>query len=95
MKYISLDQAIDILDDSAAVIIMDSNQAVVYACPNDPDDDEFLCLKYDDSDGLEYSFHFERASNTKVRIEKSSMYLQDISHEEVELKILKPKNLEY
>ena len=92
MKYISLDQAVSILESSSAVIINDQNQAVVYVGLND-DDEEFLNLKYE-CEGLEYNFHFEKSHNERVRIDASSMYLQDITHEEVELTILAPKNVE-
>lgn len=98
MKTITLQQAFKILEDCSAIIIDQGSHTVLYPGLTDltgEDENEFLCLSWQDEEGQEYREAFLEGANRKVTIEKSSMFLIDGTNaEEFQLTVLMPQNLE-
>lgn len=100
MKTIPLNKAFEILKQSSAVIV-DGN-ALVYPSLDEITGDEkneFLYISWtDQDDAVTYSMKFCEGMNQEVKIDRAEMYLYDTDsdneHDNVQLTILNPKNLE-
>jgi hypothetical protein len=91
MNKITLAQAYHILQTASAVIWGD--HFLCYPSLSEltgEDDNEFLFLSINDSEGLEFSARFAEGNNKEACFMGTSLFLQDTEGDEVQITILSP-----
>lgn len=94
MKIITLQEAYDILENCAGIIVED--HIITYPSLSriiDSDESEFLYIQWED-EGVQYSLKFQEGENRKIKIIGSSMFLIDDEGDEQQITVLQTKNLE-
>lgn len=96
MTLITLDQAINLLEDASAIVLVDEpgTPTIVYPSVNtNGKTEEFLSLTWGDEDGYEYSLKFNGSVNATVQIEDNCLLLIDSEGERSKIQILMPMDI--
>lgn len=92
-KQITLNEAYDILENSAGVIVDDN--VLIYPSLNElanEPDNEFLYLSWNES-GEDFEVSFLEKDNEKAIVSGCSLFLTDSEGEETQITILAPQQL--
>jgi len=84
MKYITIDEAYQILERSKAVIWGEPNMLSYFYINNEEDDELFLHLEGED-EYTEYSSDFKKVDNLRIKVDGDSMYLIDVNKNETKV----------
>lgn len=100
MKKISLEKAMELLQDSAGVMFVDEDENSIYpvldfADLNGEDENEFIFASWNKPGHTEdYVAKFVEENNREVEIDGSNMFLEDSEGDVMQFTVLQPKNLE-
>jgi hypothetical protein len=94
-KTITGKEAIELLENASAIIIMDNNSAVTYPLIEQPDNDEFwnVDANYTDEEGLEYEYSFKIWGDDEIEVNNNQLLLLESNGDVVSVVILEHKKL--
>jgi len=92
MKTITLEEAINLLVECAAVITDD--YALMYPIVGEGDDEEELAILNWEDEGEEYLYVFNKCDNHSIEVEGTSMFLIDVEGASIQLTLLTGMNLD-
>lgn len=95
MATITGKEAIELIENAAAIIINDANCAVMYPSVEQPDDEEFwnVDLKYADGEGSEYEYSFKIWGDDEIKVENNQLFLTESDGRITPILILKVQEL--
>jgi hypothetical protein len=87
---ITIKQAIQKLEECAAIILPDETGAPLMYPSVDADDDIFLSMKWTDDEGLEYQSEVSKGGNVEVEMSGGILVLRDTEGSLVRILLLVP-----
>ena len=93
MKTITLEKAIELLENAAAIILPDEAGSPLMYPSVDKDEEEFLSISWADDEALDWGFVCLRGDNAEVEIRDNALVFVDEDKNEVKVQILVPQQL--
>ena len=100
LMKITLDKAIELLNQAAAIILPDEPGSPLMYPSVDADEDDFLSINWTDEDGYEYDYYCRRKSNNKeIEIKDNCLIFNTIRDdnsqaEPIKVQLLMPISIE-
>lgn len=76
---ITLDKAIELLNQAAAIILPDEPGSPLMYPWVDADEDDFLSINWTDEDGYDYDYYCRKSNNKEIEIEDNCLIFNTIS----------------